>query len=403
MRVKAAAWAAIALAVIGFAVSVDIALVHRALTAGFTSWCDVNESVSCSTVLGSEWARLAGVPVAWWAALTYALSGGLAGAVLASARATPRRRAATLLFALAAWSLLFSVYMAVIALVVIRAVCVLCVSLYVVNTGLCAAAGVLWVALRSEGRGGERLWKRWQERGRLIGGIAVVAVAALIGFVVWEAMGGGGSALTAEELAAQDPEFHRWWQALAVVRPEELPPVAAVDPGRAAPVTIVEFSDFECPMCAKAFRNLKRVLPRLGDQVRVELHHFPLDKACNPSMSADKHRFACLAAVAAECAAAQGIRGAYEDRLFENQSMLDRDSLIRHAERVGVDRGRFLACLDSEEPRKKVERDVEFGRRLRLERTPTLFIDGRRVEGALESEKFYAAIRFAQAARAANR
>lgn len=398
MRVKRGAIATLVLVLIGFAVSVEIGLVHRALTDGFTSWCDVNETVTCYAVLSSEYAHLFGVPVAWWAGLTYLLCAALAVVVLATERATPRRRAAALLFAVSAWSLVFSVYMAVVALAVIHAVCLLCSGLYLVNACLFVAAWVVFAATRVAGRAGERAWEAWQQRTKLLSAGVGLAMLAFVALAAWETTG-GGSSLTAEEIAKQHPEFYRRWQALPVAKPEELPPVPAPSTPHGAPVVIIEFSDFQCPSCAQAFRNLKRVLPRFGDQVQVAFHHFPLDKACNPAVVGDMHRFACLAAMAEECAAAQGRAWQYQDILFAHQSALDRNSLIEYADRVGLDRGRFLACLDSDEPRRAVERDVRAGAQLRVERTPTLFIDGRRVEGALEPDNFYYAIRLAQAAR----
>jgi protein-disulfide isomerase len=154
-----------------------------------------------------------------------------------------------------------------------------------------------------------------------------------------------------------------------------------------APVTIVEFSDFECGHCKEAYRGLKAALPTYGDDVQVRFHHYPLDGACNPAIPAGGgHRYACLAAMAAECAGAQGKFWQYHDTLFENQPQFTRDDLLRYADDVGLDRAQFLACLDSDAPRAAIARDVAAGDRLGIESTPTLYLNGRTVRGALRGD-----------------
>ena len=103
--------------------------------------------------------------------------------------------------------------------------------------------------------------------------------------------------------------------------------------------------------------------------------------------------------MASECAAAQGRFWEYHDLLFENQSALDRDSLINYAQRLGLDHTQFIACLESDEPRRAVARDVKEGDRLGVTSTPTLFFNGRTVAGALESDKVEHAIRLELATR----
>jgi len=164
-------------------------------------------------------------------------------------------------------------------------------------------------------------------------------------------------------------------------------------------VTLAEFSDFECGHCANAFRSLKQVLPRYQRDVQVRFHHFPLDSACNPAVKQPMHQYACLAAMAAECAGAQGRFWDYHDQLFEHQSHLDRDSLIAYAQQIGLDRAAFLACLDSDAPRQAVARDINEGLRLGIESTPTFFLNGRTITGAPRADALGYAIQLERAAR----
>jgi protein-disulfide isomerase len=166
-----------------------------------------------------------------------------------------------------------------------------------------------------------------------------------------------------------------------------------------AVVTVIEFSDFECGHCANAYRSLKQVLPRFQKDVQLRFHHFPLDSACNPAVKHSLHQYACLAAQAAECAGAQGKFWEYHDLLFDNQSRLDRDSLIAYAQRVGIARDTFLACLDSEAPRQAIARDVAEGMRIGIESTPTFFLNGRTITGAPRAHALGYAIQLERAAR----
>jgi protein-disulfide isomerase len=96
------------------------------------------------------------------------------------------------------------------------------------------------------------------------------------------------------------------------------------------------------------------------------------------------HASACLAAYAAECAGRQGRFWEYHDVLFENGRQLGRDALVGYAERLGLDVRAFDQCLDDPATRARVAADVEAASRAGVNSTPTLFINGRLVEGALE-------------------
>lgn len=396
MSAKRAAAATIVLAIIGLAVSIVILRIHSQLESSptYASFCNVNETVTCDVVLSSEYADFAGVPVAWWAVLAYA--GIIVGAGIAGAgkRASQRRQAAAALFAVSLWSFGFSLYLAYIALGVLQAVCLMCGALYLVNAGLLVSTWALFASIRSEGRKGRR-GEEPRKRISFVAGGAAVAVALFLALAIREGMGGDTSGLTVPQVAEQDPEFSRWYMDL---------PVTPVDSsgghtkGGPASVVMVEFSDFECGHCARAYRSLKRVLPRFGNDVELVFHHFPLDSSCNPAVTGSGHPYACLAAMASECAAAQGHFWEYHDLLFQNQSKLDRDSLLSYADRLSLDRKKFTACLESDMPRRRIANDVALGTRLGVQSTPTFFLNGRTVKGALAPDKLEHAIRLERAA-----
>jgi protein-disulfide isomerase len=140
----------------------------------------------------------------------------------------------------------------------------------------------------------------------------------------------------------------------------------------AAAVTLVEFTDYQCPSCAVAQPNLERIMAEYGDRVRLVVRDYPL------SQHADSHR----AAEAAEAAREQGKYWEYVTLLYQNQTALQADKLKEYAARVGLDRAKFDAALDSGRFADSVRRDLRDGERAGVNGTPSVFVNGVRVERA---------------------
>jgi protein-disulfide isomerase len=140
-----------------------------------------------------------------------------------------------------------------------------------------------------------------------------------------------------------------------------------------APVTVVVFSDFQCPACASLAERMKEVRARHPGQVAMVFRHFPLPN----------HAAAVPAARASECAAAQGRFEALHDLFFAQQDSLGTKPWARFAREAGVaDLAAFGRCMQGRDADAAVRRDSEAGMRLGLSATPTLLINGRRVQGA---------------------
>ena len=143
-------------------------------------------------------------------------------------------------------------------------------------------------------------------------------------------------------------------------------------------VTIVAFTDFECPSCARQHPVLDRIVTEFGDRVRLVVRDFPLSQHANARKAAE----------AAEAAREQGKYWEYSSVLFRNQSALGVDKLRQYAAELGLDRARFDASLDSGKFAEKVQRDIVDGRKLGINGTPTLYINGKRVsDNSYESVK----------------
>jgi protein-disulfide isomerase len=136
-----------------------------------------------------------------------------------------------------------------------------------------------------------------------------------------------------------------------------------------AAVTIVAFTDYQCPSCAAIHPALARLVKESGDKVRLVARDFPLSQ----------HAEAFKAAEAAEAAREQGKYWEYVEMLLQNQSSLTVENLKSFATKLGLDRTRVDAALDSRKFADVVQADVDDGLRLGLKGTPSLFINGRRV------------------------
>ena len=136
-----------------------------------------------------------------------------------------------------------------------------------------------------------------------------------------------------------------------------------------AAVTVVEFTDYQCPVCAQTQPVLERLITEYGDRVRFVVRDFPLNQ----------HKDAEKAAEAAEAAREQGKYWDFTAILFRNQSALSTDQLKQYAGVLGLDRKRFDAALDSGKFAPQVERDMRDGERIGVTGTPTFFVNGRQV------------------------
>ncbi|WP_395402801.1 DsbA family protein [Pseudoduganella sp. UC29_106] len=157
-----------------------------------------------------------------------------------------------------------------------------------------------------------------------------------------------------------------------------------------APVTLVEYGDFQCPHCRTAHFYLKNVLATMGDDVRFVFRHMPLTQI---------RPMAQLAAEAAEAAGAQGKFWPLHDLIYENQDLLSPALLTRLGQRLGLDMQRFTDDSASHRFLPKVKEDFMSAVRSGAAGTPSFFINGEPYEGSFDDEALIDALRFAVQAR----
>lgn len=149
-----------------------------------------------------------------------------------------------------------------------------------------------------------------------------------------------------------------------------------------APLTIVEYSDFQCPYCSKFHDTLSRVMKEYDGKIKWVYRHFPLDF----------HDYAETAAQASECAADQNKFWEYADEIYENQASFSEDYFPKAAKSVGLDINKFNICLDSEKYKEKVQADLDEGSSYGVSGTPGSFLNGEELGGAVPYESLKAEI-----------
>lgn len=150
-----------------------------------------------------------------------------------------------------------------------------------------------------------------------------------------------------------------------------------------APVTLVEYGDYECPHSYQAFFIVKDIQKWLGNGLCFVFRHFPLIKI---------HPHAARAASAAEAADAQGFFWEMHDQLFVHQQQIDDEHLTRYAEAIGLDSQRFIRDLEASTYRDRVQQDITSGRKSGVRQTPTFFINGKVHQGGWELDDLVVAI-----------
>jgi protein-disulfide isomerase len=165
------------------------------------------------------------------------------------------------------------------------------------------------------------------------------------------------------------------------------PPVGDADHAQGPPgakVTLVEYGDYECPHCGRAYPVVKKVQQRLGATLRFVFRNFPLAQA---------HPHATQAAIAAEAAAKQGKFWEMHDVIFEHQNALDEGHLLKYAATLGLDRQQFQDDLASHALAERVRHDFVSGVRSGVNGTPTFFINGIRYDDDWDLKPLEAALR----------
>ncbi|MCX6796679.1 MAG: DsbA family protein [Candidatus Falkowbacteria bacterium] len=142
-------------------------------------------------------------------------------------------------------------------------------------------------------------------------------------------------------------------------------------------VTIIEFGDFSCTLCQESFSTIREISRKYKDQVKIIFKDFPVISENSASL-----------ALAARCANEQGLFWPMYDKLFINQGVTTQEQLSELAKQIGADTSRFTTCFNNKKYLKDIQQDYADGETLKITGTPTWFINGNKVEGAIPHDTF---------------
>lgn len=362
--------------------------------ASYESFCDIGGQFSCSAVAGSAYSTIFGIPLASYGIVFYSVLAFLSslGAFAAFSVVGP-------LLVLSLFSVLLSVYLYILSSLYIKALCLLCIGLYGVNVLLLLAS--FYTARGSATKtfkGGVRSIFSFPRT--LLGKDSPASSAAFIGFLftigvavltlqlpkfIGPVKKKASASVAADVVTSMVAE---WENQTAI------PPVSLQTEGdgkdytlgdSTAPVTIVEFSDFECPACQGFYPVIKGIINKHKEKVHFVFKNYPLDMECNPAFKQPVHNNACFSAFASRCAGEQGrfweavevlIKpGPYEVGTPE----VVRDELLKKLEKAGVKLQELEACISSGRHREKILQDIQEGDRYGLRGTPSVWVNGKKV------------------------
>jgi uncharacterized membrane protein len=339
---------------------------HKANTdASFDPSCDISSTFRCTSVAISPYSVFLGVPVAVWGLVTYAIFLFFIIAGLLRRGAARQPWPSGLYWLLSTGTLLVTIALALIAEFWIRALCIGCLMLYVLNALL--FAGATWMLIKDKGALARDL-QGFPRNPPLIG----VAVAALVAGAV---------------LMLTYPPY---WELPIQAECDGLMTGVEADGScwvgaREPQLVIVEFSDYRCPFCLRAHHTLRKLVKEHPDRIRLIHKHFPLDMECNPIVERPFHVGACTMARMAYCASRQGGFWKMNDALFALSRELSADPEAMAFEN-GLDISSFVDCLDSPDAIEHVQNDIREGIRLQITGTPTFLVDGQMYQGRIPPE-----------------
>ena len=395
-----AARLALGFSLLGLGASAAAAYTHYRLLVdpSYLSFCDVSATVSCTQVYSSPYGSFAGIPVAVFGTIWFAVATLLSVAGM-TARPEVGESVPGYLFAGSTLALAVVLYLGYASFALLGVVCVLCLATYVGTIGLFLVSGAATsIPMMSlPGRIGRDLKVLGATPLALILTLVVagVSVWALAAFPRHESLIAGAGEPAPPNAEAQRAEFERWYtsQPRFDVAAGTLPADKVGKEG--ARVLVVKFNDYQCPACGQTYSEYKPIEDKFAQshpgQVRWLTRDFPLDRECNSAVTTEFHAAACEAAAAVRLAREHGTAEVLEKWIYDNQRALT-PQLVRQAARdVGKITdfdARYAATLEL------VKADVSLARQFGVQSTPTFLINGVKIEGGLPIQYFEQAIAF---------
>ena len=342
------------------------------------SFCAISETLNCDIVNASSYSEFLGVPVALWGIAFYSFLIFLA---FISIFSKENKRS----YAIAGWlatsaGILYSMYLAYIAAFVLGVACIECIGMYLgtilawfgffpsMEVGLKKTPSFTIKYLLSIV--GLRKMNFPLNLGRIII-IAIILFGTAI--ISYTSLAGSKVSSNNKELLNDLLKVHFSQSGYDI----QVDPSWPVWGNPNAKVTIIEFSEFQCPFCKLSALNLRPRLFEFRNKIRYYFVQFPLDSECNPYISRRMHPKACIAAKASICANEQGHFWEYHDDIFRNNKKISRKLLLDLANKNHMNIEIFDDCLANPATLEKIHNDCSLAEKLHVNGTPTIFVNNK--------------------------
>lgn len=359
----------------------------------YASFCDVNESFSCTVAYTSRFGSVAGVPVALLGVLFFTF---VLLVIALCARSSAADNLPGYLFAASTIGLSVVLYLGYASFFILKTLCVLCLATYVAVAGLFVTSGTAtrnpMTNLASRAMRDLQLLFRTPSA---LGAMVLFMVAAVTSVLLLREPVTSAAELTPGDTA---PQAVPTATAAQLTQLEQYlvaqPRKTVIAPSDGAVVVILKFNDYQCPGCGQTYRDYKAVLAKWAKQapgkIKFIMKDYPLERECNQFVGQDLHLGACEAAVAVRLAREKGKGEAMEEWLYSNQPAMNPDTVKKAASSVGgvpvADfEKRYAGTIEL------VKADISQGAQLKIGGTPTFFMNGMQLPG-LRAEFFDAAI-----------
>ncbi len=342
----------------------SLKLYYQVQSVGFDqpAFCNFSPTINCEVVQASSYASIAGIPVSGLGLCFYifVVLMALSAWIVPSAS----HGIANFGWVTGLGAFLYSAFLAYVSAAILRVWCPTCIVMYGVNF-------LLWLAWWVGGRVhpvrvAHHLSALWKWAAALL---VVVGIGAVFMLSKSQAM----QRVTPAQLKDAFYAFQRGSVYTLPTNWTDHPMWGNPN----AKVTIVEFSDYECPFCRVAALNLLPTLIDYQDKVRLIFVNYPLDQSCNKNVQMPMHQHACQAATGTMCAFRQGKFWNFSEDVFRDQRRISRDMMLKLAEKHRLDVSAFTQCLDAQESLPLVTRDIDIGQTAQIHGTPAIFINGK--------------------------
>ena len=377
----------IGIGVFGMALSGYSLKNHLAVKATGSSGaiCNINETFSCDAIANSPYSEVFGFPVAVFGLGFFGAL--IVLALLAMFQEKSKQESIAGLYALAVIGVLSSIGLGLVAWLGVGALCLSCIGVYI-STILYFVLVFKWKAEVAPDLSLKSIFNG-------LSTAAIVVAFLLVGFNFF-APSKKGSGLTenspdqkSSPATSLSNEVHN------IVTSKSAYAGLGEDYRKgsdSAKVTVVEFSDFECPACGRAEPVLREVIESMGSKILFVFRNYPLDKACNGGVKHDMHKFACQAAVVGRCAGQFGKFWQFHDKSFAEQDKISLENIKSWGRDAGLTASQIDQCLASNDIMAKIKDDIAQGDLAGVTGTPAIFINGKKYAGGLSVSELNAAI-----------